>query len=130
MGWWSDRFGRGRRAAQDGAELLTTRHLFRTTSERVPLTERDTVRRWLRDLDPHVRQQVHIRRHWGVIAAVSERRRPTGVVLVDAECRSWAAYVPGGSDRDDLTPEQVEHVMLEALTSPERPSWPDWRRLD
>ncbi|MGS2618257.1 hypothetical protein ACVCAH_27580 [Micromonospora sp. LZ34] len=128
MGWLRDLLGRGR-PAQDVAERLTSRGPFRVSTETVPLTDRETVRRWLRDLDPDLGQQVHIRRPWGVVAAVTDRRHPVGVVMSDAEDRSWAAYAPGTDERA-LTPDQVEHVVLDALTATERPAWPQWRRLD
>lgn len=114
---------------QDVAELLTSPGLFRTSSETVPLGERDTVRRWLRELDPDLGQQVHIRRPWGVIAAVSDRHEPVGVVMQEPDGRAWGAYVPGADRREPLTPEQVEEVMLAALTSTGRPPGPDWRPI-
>lgn len=129
MGWLRDLLGRGR-PAQDVAERLTSRGLLRVSTETVPLTDRETVRRWLRDLDPDLGQQVHIRRPWGVVAVVTDRRHPVAVVMSDAEDRSWAAYAPGADERADLTSDQVEHVMLDALTATERPAWPRWRRLD
>lgn len=129
MGWLRTLFGRPESAKQDIAERLSTHGLFRVTSETVALDDRETVRRWLRELDPDLQQQVHIRRPWGVIAAVSDHRDPVGVVMTDAEDRSWGAYVPGGDYRDHLTPEQVEDVMLAALTSTARPAGPDWRQI-
>jgi hypothetical protein len=42
---------------------------------------------------------------------------------------SWTAEVPGTADQRDLTLDQVEHVVLDALTSSERPKWPEWRLL-
>ncbi|MBM7494106.1 hypothetical protein JOD64_005328 [Micromonospora luteifusca] len=129
MGWLQRLTGRAESAQQDVAELLSTPRLFRVTSETVSLDDRETVRRWLRELDPDLQQQVHIRRPWGAIAAVSDRREPVGVVMTDNEGRSWGAYVPGADDSEQLTPQQVEDVMLAALTSTERPAGPDWRRL-
>ncbi|WBB69510.1 hypothetical protein [Micromonospora sp. WMMD812] len=129
MGWLRDRFGR-HEPPGDVAERLTGWSFFRVSGERVPVTDRETVQRWLRDLDPYQDQQVHVRRPWGVVAAVTDRRYPVGVVMADTEDRSWAAYPPGGDEHAELTPEQVEHVMLDALTSAQRPAWPDWRRLD
>jgi hypothetical protein len=129
MGWLQKLTGRAESAQQDVAELLTTPGLFRVTSETVSLDDRETVRRWLRELDPDLQQQVHIRRPWGVIAAVSDHRDPVGVVMTDNEGRSWGAYVPGADDNEYLSPQQVEDVMLAALTSTDRPTGPDWRRL-
>ncbi|MET8910083.1 hypothetical protein [Micromonospora sp. NPDC004551] len=129
MGWLGELLGRPDRPRQDVAELLTTYSLFRTTTETVGLDDRETVRRWLRELDPDLRQQVHIRRPWGVIAAVSDHRDPVGVVLQEPDGRAWGAYVPGADRREHLTPEQVEDVMLAALTSTGRPEGPDWRPI-
>jgi hypothetical protein len=129
MGWLRDRLRR-RKPPQDVAEWLTGAGLFRVHTERVPLTDAETVQRWLRQLDPDLNHQVHIRRPWGVIAAVTDRRNPVAVVMSDLEDRSWGAYPPGGDGHAELTADQVEHVMLDALTSAERPAWPDWRRLD
>jgi hypothetical protein len=130
MGWLRDRLSRREPPRQDVAERLSSHSLLRVTTESVALSDHETVRQWLRDLDPDLRQQVHIRRTWGVVAAVTDHRDPVGVVMADADNRSWGAYVPGADEKEPLTPEQVESVMLDALTSPERPSWPDWRRLD
>ncbi|MER7892971.1 hypothetical protein ABTX15_24425 [Micromonospora sp. NPDC094482] len=130
MGWLRRRSTRHDPPPQDVAERLTSQSIFRVSSEHVPVTDRETVQRWLRDLDPDLDQQVHVRRPWGAIAAVTDHRHPVGVVMADTENRSWAAYPPGGDERAELTPEQVERLMLDALTSAQRPAWPDWRRLD
>ncbi|MGY0003846.1 hypothetical protein [Micromonospora sp. I033] len=128
MGWLRNLFGPPA-PGQDVVERLSTHHLFHTTTETVGLDDRETVRRWLRDLDPDLRQQVHIRRPWGVIAAVSDQRDPVGVVMQEPDGRAWGAYVPGADRREHLTPQQVEDVMLAALTSTGRPDGPDWRPI-
>ncbi|MFG3603054.1 hypothetical protein [Micromonospora chersina] len=129
MGWLDRLLGRPGSARQDVAERLTTYGPFRTTTETAGLDDRETVRRWLRELDPDLRQQVHVRRAWGVIAAVSGHRDPVGVVMREPGGRAWGAYVPGADRREHLTPEQVEAVMLAALTSTGRPDGPDWRPI-
>jgi hypothetical protein len=129
MEWLWNLLGRPSSARQDVAERLSTYGLFRTTTETVGLDDRETVRRWLRELDPDLRQQVHIRRPWGVIAAVSDHREPAGVVVQEPDGRAWGAYRPGVEHREHLTPEQVEQVMLAALTSSGRPGGPDWRPI-
>ncbi|MEH0844039.1 hypothetical protein V6U81_16765 [Micromonospora sp. CPCC 205711] len=126
MGWWRG----GREPKRDVAERLSRPGLFRVVGETAALADRETVRRWLRELDPDLDQQVFVHRPWGTVAAVSDRRHGTGVVMADREDRSWGAYVPGADHREQLTPEQVEAVMLAALESPERPAGVDWRRLD
>jgi hypothetical protein len=130
MGWLRNLLGQRERPPQDVAERLVRTGLFRVRAQRVPLSDVETVRRWLHELDPDLDHQVHVRRRWGVIAAVSDHRRPVSVVMADVDDRAWGAYPPGSGQDADLTPEQVEHVMLDALHSAERPAWPQWRRLD
>ncbi|KAB1912909.1 hypothetical protein F8274_12325 [Micromonospora sp. AMSO31t] len=129
MGWLSRLLGGAGPERQDVAERVSTYGLFRTGTETVELDDRETVRRWLRELDPDLQQQVHIHRPWGVIAAVSDHRDPVGVVVQEPDGRAWGAYVPGADRREHLTPEQVEAVMLAALTSTGRPDGPDWRPI-
>jgi hypothetical protein len=101
--------------------------------ETTSLRDVETVRRWIRALHAEVDQQVHIRRSWGTVAAVTDRRHPVCVVLSVGE-HSWVAEPPDGatttrSGYADMTLEQVEHVMVDSLTSPERPHWPRWSDL-
>lgn len=122
---------RGRRAAaapRDVAERLTRRGLFRVDAESASLSDGETVRRWLRELDSERDQQVFVHRPWGTIAAVADGRHPVTVVMSDGE-HSWSANPPGSIDSQDLTPEQVEHVVLDALMSSTPPDWPEWRDL-
>jgi len=60
-----------------------------------------------------------------VLAVVADGKNPITAVLSDSS-HSWFAAAPG---RTDLTIDQIEHVTLEALTSEERPLWPEWRQL-
>ena len=122
-------------ASMDLASLLTTTRRFplRVEEETASLSDAETVRRWIRTLRPEADQQVHIRRSWGTVAAVTDRKHPVCVVLSDGE-HSWVAEPPDGaattrSGYADMTLEQVEHVMVDALTSPERPRWPRWSDL-
>jgi hypothetical protein len=62
------------------------------------------------------------------IAAVADGRHPVGVILSDGD-KAWFATAPGAADDQDLTPEQVEHIMLDALAADSRPQWPDWHPL-
>jgi hypothetical protein len=64
----------------------------------------------------------------GTVAAVAGGGRPTGVVMSDGD-KPWFAAAPGAADGQDLTPDQVEHVMLDALSSSAPPEWAQWRRL-
>lgn len=127
-------FGRGddRRAEADRrgelVERLDGKGPFRVARQSAALDDRDTVRRWIRELRPDRDQQVFVHRSWGVVAAVADRRHPVTVLFSDGE-RSWFAVPPGAPDRQDLTPDQIEHVLLDALTSPGRPEWPDWHPL-
>ena len=108
------------------AERLTGRNPFRISRDSAALTDRDTVRRWLRGMSAERQQQVLVHRPWGTVVAVADGRHPVGVYFSDGD-RSWSAFAPGADS--DLTPDQVEHVVLDALTSPGRPTWPDWRTL-
>lgn len=117
------------------ASLLTTTRRFppRVEEETASLGDAETVRRWIRALRPEADQQVHIRRSWGTVAAVTDRKHPVRVLISEGE-HSWVAEPPHGAPTTkggyaDMTPEQVEHVMVDALTSPERPQWPKWSDL-
>ena len=125
MSWLRRLLGKPSGAPQDVAELLTTRGPLRVDSETTSLDDRETVQQWVRGLRPEAGQQVFVHRPWGTLAAVAEGRHPVSVVLSDGK-DSWFATAPGATD---LTPEQVEHVVLDALTSSERPQWPEWKPL-
>jgi hypothetical protein len=112
----------------DVAERLTGKGMFRTAKETARLDERDVVMRWLAELGSHPDQQVFVHRDWGTIVAVAQRQDPVGVFWTDGGT-TWYAVPPGAVGDDHLTPEQVKHVMLEALTSPGPPEWPQWRTL-
>ena len=112
----------------DVAERLTKRGLFRVARESASLSDRQAVQRWVRELSAGRDEQVFVHRPWGTVAAVADGRNPIGVVLSDGE-HSWFAAVPGAVGAKDLTLEQVEHVVLDALTASERPVWPKWRAL-
>ncbi|TDD20080.1 hypothetical protein E1218_23045 [Kribbella turkmenica] len=102
--------------------------LFRIQSESVALTDRDTVQRWLRELRPGRAQRIFIHRSWGTLVAIADRRGPVNVLLTDGET-TWFATIRGTTNEQPLPPEQIEHVMLDALTSPAPPDWPEWRVL-
>jgi hypothetical protein len=113
---------------EDVVERLTRRGLFQVDRDSASLNDRGTVRTWLHELRPERDQQVFVHRRWGTIVAVADRRHPVGVILHDGE-RSWFATAPGAPDNQDLTPDQVEHILLDALTADSRPQWPDWHYL-
>jgi hypothetical protein len=113
---------------EEVAERLTRRGLFRVDGDSASLSDRGTVRRWLHELRPERDQQVVVHRHWGTIAAVADRRHPVTVVMSDGE-KSWFATAPGAPDDQELTPDQVAHILLDALTADSRPQWPDWHYL-
>ncbi len=122
-------------AGEEVASLVTTTRRFplRIVTETASLGEVETVRRWIRTLRPEDDQQVHVRRRWGTVAAVTDRKHPVRVFLSDGE-HAWVAEPQGGAATTtggyaDMTPEQVEHVMVDALSSPERPQWPKWSDL-
>jgi hypothetical protein len=110
------------------AERLTRRGLFRVDRDSAALSDRDTVRTWLRQLDRERDQQVLVHRRWGTIGAVADRRHPVTVILYDGE-KSWFATAPGAADHQELTPDQIEHILLDALSANSRPQWPDWHYL-
>lgn len=119
----------------DVAERLTTRRqgLFRkvVTGETVGLSDRDTVVRWLRELHLERDQTVIIHRSWGAVCVVGEGRAPTDIMMSDGD-RTWYAARAGSNipqKRPQLTPNEVEHVMLDALTSDAPPQWPEWREF-
>ncbi|HZB48494.1 MAG TPA: hypothetical protein VE547_05320 [Mycobacteriales bacterium] len=124
MRWLPDR----RAQSNDVAERLTPRGLFRVDRDSASLSDRGTVQTWLRELHQDSRQQVFIHRPWGTIVADTDRQHPVTVILFDGE-KSWVATAPGAGERQALTPEQVEHIMLDALTADSRPQWPDWHYL-
>ncbi|HEX5967413.1 MAG TPA: hypothetical protein VFY88_02965 [Intrasporangium sp.] len=128
MAWLRDLFTRRPRAPRETVERLTRRGLFRVEGESAALSDRETVRRWLRELREDRDQQVMVHRPWGTVAAVADGRHPVAVVMSDGE-HSWSAAVPGAAGSAELTPDQIEHVMLEALNGPSRPQWPTWVEL-
>lgn len=115
-----------RRRSLDVAERLTGRGLFWTTRDTAALADDQTVRRWLSELQGD--QHVLVHRLWGTVAAAAGRRGPVKVLLTDGKM-SWFAVAPGADDDEDLTREQVSLVVIDALTAPAPPRWPDWRRL-
>jgi len=123
MGWRRDR-----PQLEDVAERLTRRGLFRVDRDSASLSDHGTVRTWLRQLHPTRDQQILVHRHWGTIGAVADRRHPVTVILHDGD-KSWFATAPGAADDQQLTPDQVEHILLDALTADSRPQWPDWHYL-
>ncbi len=130
MAWW-----RKRAAPMDVASLLVPRGLFRgVDTETSSLLDHDWVLGWLRTLRPGTDRQVFVHRAWGTVAAVADARYPddVSVFLADTDDTSWTAVAPGSPEdlrQCHLTSDQVEHIVLDALTSPERPAWPDWRYL-
>ena len=127
MGWLRDRLGRFRRP-KDVAERLTG-GLLRLQREQAELSDRDTVQRWLREMRPEHDTQVFVHRPWGTVVAVADRGESVGVFLSDGK-KTWIAAAPGATDGQYLTPEQIEYVLLDALTAPGPPDWAEWRDLN
>ena len=123
MAWWNKRSGDPR----DLVERLSGRALGAPGSEQTTLDDSATVQLWLRDLGA-ADQQVLVHRPWGTVAAVADGRHPVEVVMSDGES-SWTAEPPGAEGVHGLTPDQVQHVVLDSLTSTGPPEWPAWRRL-
>lgn len=114
------------RTRVDSAERITPRGVTATSGEQVSLAEGEKVRGWLRELGPEETVLVH--RAWGTLAARHDRRYPPGVILSDST-GAWFAVPPDAADNDPLTLKQVEHIVIEAMTSPARPQWPRWVAL-
>lgn len=107
---------------QERARRLTARGRRRTDSDVAGLDDREVVQGWLRELGGDRDQQVYVDRSWGTVVAVAERRYDgINVFLSDGE-RTWHASLPGADSTADLAPAQVEHVLLDALTSTGPPS--------
>jgi hypothetical protein len=129
VGWFRRRADRPTENLVDTAERLTTRSRRQIDQDRATLSDYATVQGWLRVLGRQGDQQVFIHRPWGTVVAVAERRYDTiGVFLSDGD-QVWYATPPGAASNIELTPSQVEHILLEALTSPGPPEWPDWHDL-
>jgi hypothetical protein len=130
MSWVRKQRGETRTASIDVAERLTTSGSFRlqVATECVSLSDRETVRRWIRELSTEPGAQVFVHRRWGTLAAVSDGRSSVAVVVSTGEHTCFATP-PGATHDQQLTLEQVEHVVLDALTASERPAWPEWQTL-
>jgi hypothetical protein len=128
MGSLQDKMGWARHGPSDLAERETNRGLLRTVRDTAALDDRQTVQQWLRELGTDGAQQVFVHRPWGTVVAVADGHHPVRVFLTDGDRSWWAVPPPPAADRD-LTPEQTELIVLDALTASERPEWPDWQHL-
>jgi hypothetical protein len=117
---------RAARGRVDLAERVARDSRSEPGGEQVPIEDAATVQQWLRELRPDVTVMVH--RPWGTIAAQASGARPVNVFLSDGR-NAWFAVPPGATDDRLLTPIQIEHIMLEAMTSTARPEWPRWVEL-
>jgi len=128
MGWLRDLMRGSFDPDEEIAERLTTVRRFppHTAREATPLSARATVQGWIRSLRREDDVQVHVRRHWGVLAVVADGINPITVVVSDTS-HSWCARPEAG--HPDLTNEQIERLTLEALTAEERPTGPAWEQL-
>ncbi|NLT56951.1 MAG: hypothetical protein GXX79_20795 [Actinomycetales bacterium] len=113
---------------EEGAERIITvgKEL---ESEAVGLDQVDVVRGWMRELTPDCDGQVYVHRSWGTLVAIADGRPPVSVTFVDGEHVWYPVPLGPVSDHEPLTWDQVERVMIHALTSPERPNWLRWVRL-
>lgn len=64
----------------------------------------------------------------GTVVAVADRGESIGVFLSDGK-KTWYAAAPGATEDQPMTPEQIEYVLLDALTVPGPPAWAEWRYL-
>jgi hypothetical protein len=97
----------------------------RIDHEVVALTDRKTVQAWVRELRTEHDVTLLVHRFWGTVAAVADGHS-VAVLMSDGE-EVWTAEIPGMGQ--DLTLDQIEHVILDALDSPGPPAWPDWRKI-
>lgn len=96
---------------------------LRVKQEVASLSDEEVVRRWVRSLRLESKDTMIVHRPWGSVAAVCDGKHPIAVFLTDGE-HTWSAEPSGAADQTALAPEQVEHVVLDALTSSQRPQWP------
>lgn len=134
MGWWRRVIELSRLNPKDvigqtdRAERLSGQGRGEPAHDVAELGDRDVIQGWLRQLGPQGDQQVLVHRRWGTVVAVADGRSPVSVFWTDGDT-TWYAVPPGVPGEQDLESQQVEHVVLDALTSPGPPSWPDWRVL-
>jgi hypothetical protein len=101
----------------------------RIQAEPVELSEEATVRRWLRELAPGQDVTIMVHRSWGAVVAVADGKGPVSVFLADDREMPLYAVAPGAPKDQHLTPDQVEDILVDALTSAVPPEWPDWHAL-
>jgi hypothetical protein len=123
--WLRERFGRFWSGPKDVAERLTG-NVLHLEKDQAELSDRDTVQKWLREMRPEHQTQVFVHRPWGTIVAVADRGESVGVFMSDGK-KTWIAAARGAPDGQDLTPEQIEYVLLDALTASGPPTWAEWR---
>ena len=128
MGWLGDLLGRSAGGPKEMAERLTNKGRMRLEQDTAALGDVDLVRTWLRDLRPGQDQQILVHRGWGTVAAVADKSDSIEVVRSDS-AGPYYAVAPGAPDKAALTSDQVERIVIDALTSPGPPSWPEWREL-
>lgn len=120
----------------DSVEILTTirRGLLRrdVTGEQTSVDDLETVLRWLRGMGRNGYQTLIVHRGWGSMSTIAEKSKPPGDVLLSAGDGTYYATAPGSDiprTQPQLTPAQVEHIMVDGLTSPAAPRWPRWQRF-
>lgn len=130
LSWLRKPVGGSPSAPMDKAERLTSTRRFplRVKQDVASLSDEEVVRRWVRSLRLESKDTVIVHRPWGSVAAVCDGKHPIAVFLTDGE-HTWSAEPLGAADQTALTPEQVEHVVLDGLTSSQRPQWPRWSLL-
>jgi hypothetical protein len=101
----------------------------RTATEPAELSDAATVRRWLNELAPGQNVTIVVHRQWGAIAVVASGEDPVSVFLSEERDIPFYAVAPGAPDGEHLAADQVERIVIDALTSTGPPDWPDWREL-
>ena len=106
-----------------------------TTKDTTTVYDRETVRRWIREMHQEGRQSVTVNRPWGSVCVMSAGTPPTGVMVFEPTRFTYAGTplgmptpdgMPAAGDAP-LTPAEVEQIVLDALTSESLPEWPQWR---
>lgn len=115
-------------ASRVGSVASTTSEYRRTVTSRPPADQPGALPHFGSSTGRCTPPAEEVHRRWGTIAAVADGRHPVGVILSDGD-KAWFATAPGAANDQDLTPEQVEHIMLDALAADSRPQWPDWHPL-
>lgn len=102
-----------------------------TTKETTTVHDRETVRRWIREMHGDANHSVTVNRPWGSVLATSAGGPPAGVTVLEPTRLMYAGKPTGVPvpDGTPLTPAQVEQIVLDALTADRLPEGPVWHEV-